>query len=65
MLVHGLAPRRDTDVNVTILAEEEDLVKVRKNVEKIRKEVRIKEKEAEPAAASTAEAQKAINSAQH
>lgn len=65
MLVHGLAPRRDADVNVTILAEEEDLVKVRKNVEKIRKEVRIKEKEAEPAAASPAEAQKAINSAQH
>jgi hypothetical protein len=63
MLVQGLATKKDEDLNVTILAEKEDLEKVQKSVEKVRKEVHIKEKEAEPAAASPAETQEAINSA--
>jgi len=64
MLVQGLATKRDEDIDATILAEKEDLEKVRKSVEKIRKEVRIKGKETEPAATSPAEPQEAINSIQ-
>lgn len=59
MLVQGLAEKRGEDISVTILTEKENLEKVRTSVEKIRKEVRIKEQKEDPAPAAPTRSQEA------